>query len=143
MTILSSQALTVQRGILKRRLHNDIYSIRKWIAGTTIDENPLFTADNADDWIEYDGFKALAVEVLSGKMNRLFEERNLDILKDLGSVNKVVYVINYVPNQELATGELISLEENDQIELFTNDWWKILQIVPDSQGLQQQAIATK
>lgn len=144
MPILNPVELELMKEAYARDIHNTILSIRKFDGETTTyDENPLYKADTKNAFTEYAGFPCSVYYILSGKVNRLFDERNVQTLKDLGLLDEDIWIVNYIQDFEFVTGILTNLKVGDQIELTTDNWYEVKMVVEDSEGLQAKAIVTK
>jgi len=144
MPILNPVELELMKVAYARDIHNTLLSIRKHNgAATTYNANPLYKTESENAFTEYSGFPCSVYYILSGKVNRLFDERNLQTLKDIGLLDEDIWVVNYIQGFEFVTGVLTDLQRGDQIELNTGDWYYVQMIVEDSEGLQAKAIVTK
>jgi len=153
MPIIPAQILEKLRThVFPKYLINTTTSVKKILSYTTETSNPHYPSSKVPVFTEYNNFVCSIINMLSGKVNRLFGEREMsELIAELGIVGNEAYVIQYVSDQELVPGVYnnLILDEQILIELETCDsgacdnWWKVRKVIPDSEGLLHTAIVTK
>lgn len=144
MPVLSPAAKAQYRVIFDQQIHNLVTSVHKIKTVEQTSENPYFQAPaNITEFDTYNTFRCSAFDMLSGKVNRLFGERDPhELVAELGLANKRVMVVNYVPGLELAAGVPNNLAVGEEVQL-ENEWWRVQVVIPDSEGVQHTALCAK
>ena len=151
MPVLSAGVKAGLRTSYLRAIHNSTCNVKKRIGETTANANPIFESSKTQTYREYTGFKCSYYHALSGKMNRLFDERgNPELSALLGTLSGDTYVVSYVCDLTLTAGAdgyaYSPIPNNlavDEEILIKGVWYKVRVVVPDSEGIQHTVFVTQ
>jgi hypothetical protein len=152
MPILSASQLEQARTQYKRLLHNMTTSVLKITETTVVQPDPRFQSRSTKTLAQWDDFVCSMFHFISGKTDRLLQERGeTSLIAQLGLSPETAIVIQYVngilltvphdPEQPITEIDN-TLIEGEQI-LYRGEWWTIRVDIPDSEGIQHTAFATK
>lgn len=146
MTLLSTATKNRLRSVYASRIHNTAYTVRKK-SGTVVNQaNPMFEGVKEAQFTAYTDFYASVYDILSGKVNRMFAERGApEILAELGVHQQDVRVVVYVCDTDLTSNTPTvpnNLEVDEEI-LIDSEWWRVIKVVADSEGVQHTALAVR
>lgn len=163
MPVLSEAQRAIFRRQFKRLIHNMTTSVKKVETLTTVQPDPRFQSRTEKTLLQWDDFKCSIFHFLSGKTDRLLQERGeRDLIAQLGLTPETTIVVQYVndelltvPNYEASYGDdpagwpipqltdtLNNLAVNDEV-LWKGEWWVVKAVIPDSEGIQHTVIASK
>ena len=152
MPVLSVAAKTALRTRYKRLIHNLITSVKKADTQTTVQPDPRFEGREQTTYKQWDDFHCSVFHFLSGKTDRLLQERGEhDLIAQLGLTPETTITVQYVSDDLLVVETIVSepprtainnLEVNDEV-LWMTEWWKVKVVIQDSEGIQHTVIACK
>lgn len=98
MPLISARRKSQLRRAYRKRIHNDLFTVRVYIDEVSEQPNPQLKATTRERYAEFATFRGSIYHMLSGKIGRLF--RNIIELpySVLGLVDQSAYVIQYVPD---------------------------------------------
>ena len=150
MTIMPVGVRNRARTILAARMHNLTTSVKKITSTTTTQKDPRYKESEQPVFTTYTDFQCSYYHMLSGKVDRMFSERDIaELTQQLGTFEQTIYAVRYISDLTLSvssppggspiTNNLIIDEE----VLIDSEWWKVRIVVPDSEGIQHTALVTK
>jgi len=149
MPVVPADVLANIKSIYLNQIHNTTTRLQKITGTTNVDNHPGYSVDTVNTLAVYIGFKCSIYHILSGKVNRVFKERDpANFLAELGIFTEDVYCVNFVTGQIIAKEGfplitiLADLKEDEQVEIL-GKWWKVRKVIPDSEGIQVQVLCVK
>ena len=149
MTIIPTGALDIVREQFRTHIYNVLTPVKKIIANTNNDENPGYAASEGNTLAEYTGFYCSYFNILSGKTDRVFKERDsLEQFEQFGLIDKDAYIIQYISGISLTPvniGDPARTSDflvDEQIHI-DNNWWIVRKVIPDSEGVQHTVFVVK
>lgn len=150
MTVITNpDTLIVMRENYRTHIHNVLTPVKKIISTPSNDANPGYESSAGITLSEYTNFYCSYFNVLSGKTDRVFKEREpLEQLEQFGLMNRDVYIIQYVSGLDLTiiTGgdppKTSDFVVDEQI-FVDNQWWIVRKVIPDSEGIQHTVFVVK
>jgi hypothetical protein len=152
MPVLTPSQKLTAKVQYKKFIHNFTTSVRKASSSTSVQPDPRIHARDQVVLKQWDDFKCSMFHFLSGKTDRLLQERSYnDLVAQLGIVPDRAIVVQYVcdeyirvpnPLDDPVIPVLNNLTVNDEI-LYSGEWFIIKTVIPDSEGIQHTAFACK
>jgi len=131
-------------------MHNQTINVKKISGVTTTQKDPRYKETEQPTFDEYSDFDCSYYHMLSGKIDRMFSERDIaELTEQLGTMEQTIYAVRYISGLTLTAGVIgpeppitnnLVLEEEVKIDA---EWWKVRLVVPDSEGVQHTALVTK
>jgi hypothetical protein len=155
MPIFDAGQKQTARENYKQLIHNFVTSVKITTDTTPVQPDPRFTARSFKTQVKWDDFHCSIFHFLSGKTDRLLQERGMrDLIAPLGLTPDDSIVVQYVCDDLLIIPDyddppdvpLTEISNNlslDDEVLFNGEWWKVKVVIPDSEGIQHTVFATK
>ena len=150
MTILPTGVKERMRSIFAERMHNTVTSVKKISATTTDQLDPRYEETTQNTLTVYTDFGCSYYHMLSGKIDRMFAERDIaELTAQLGTLEQIMYVVRYVCDLTLSTTSpaggpaVVNNLKLDEEVLIDGEWWKVRLVIEDSEGVQHTALLSK
>lgn len=147
--LITPAELIALRSLLEEYHHVTNLSVRKIMSYTSVTNHPAMGSGSIPVFEQFDTFKCTAIHIFSGKMNRIFAERQtFELLQQFSQMEGTLYVVHYVKDKVLTKGvaPIITASHNLEVDeelLIDGDWWKAKMIIPDSQNIQESAFMSR
>lgn len=149
MTLLPYGVRDTMRNTYRLRIHNQLTPVKKIISTSENNVNPNYEPSSENVLALYTDFYCSYYNVLSGKTDRVFNERDpLEQLPQFGLVADDVYIVQYVVGLDLTPdvpgdpAKTSDMEIGEQIYI-DGQWWLVRKVINDSEGIQSTLFVIK